>query len=179
MYYYVFRYHHFSLRSHQISWWNDHSSPLNSCQKNTIHSFADYLRHQTGILQIPKWIQMVQVCKKYWNYGFSRGQPTLFYGSTEGLFRSQRPPPDPDFWEFAVLLGEAEALHLRSQAIEDGVGDHLAGTAPVHVTPGAVATPTVGTDPIFKTIKGGNGEFWVEWMSQWGREVFFKCLFED
>ena len=35
------------------------------------------------------------------------------------------------------LLSKAEALHPATEAIEDGVANHLPRAAPVHVTPGA------------------------------------------
>ena len=113
-----------SLWSHQISWWNDHSSPLNSCKRTPFILLQIIWGTKQVYSKYPNGTSMQKVLQ-LWVF---TGSTHPFYGSTEG-----QPVADP----FAVLLGEAEALHLRSQAIEDGVGNHLSGTAPVHVTPGA------------------------------------------
>lgn len=60
-------------------------------QKNTIHSVADYLRHQTGILQIPKWYKYA---KSTTTMGFHGVNPPFlrFNGGSTGSRPLRRPP---------------------------------------------------------------------------------------
>ena len=177
IYVYVFRYHHFSLWSHQISWWNDHSSPLNSCKRTPFILLQIIWGTKQVYSKYPNATSMQKVLK-LWVF---TGSTHPFYGSTEGQ-PVCRPPAGSGLLEF-----RRPPRRSRSSSSPEP-GDRRRGGRPsrrhrpsARDTWGGQQWPRSGhaswETTMLKTIRGKR---WilggVEWMSQWGREVFISVF---